>query len=140
MSNTESTLRIAAELESLSLIRLFVQETSAAFGIAPDAIPDVLLATDEAATNVIVHGYRDEPGMLEIKMRRSGDSLVVCLRDQAPPFDPTTAPPPNLSLPLEKRPLGGMGIHLIRQLVDDVTHRVTPQGGNELTMVKRGVV
>jgi serine/threonine-protein kinase RsbW len=138
--DTESTLRIAAELKNLSVIRRFVQQTATALDADPTVISDVILAVDEAATNIIVHGYQGQPGIIEVEMRRTGDSLVVCLRDQAFPFDPTAMPPPDLTLPLEQRPLGGMGIHLVRQLMDEVTHRITPQGGNELTIVKKGCI
>jgi len=138
--DTESSLRIAAELKNLSVIRRFVQETATALGADPDAISDVILAVDEAATNSIVHGYQGQPGIIEIEVRRIGDSLVVCLRDQATSFDPTIVPSPDLTLPLEQRPFGGMGIHLMRQFMDKVTHRVTSQGDNELTMVKKDVL
>jgi serine/threonine-protein kinase RsbW len=136
----KSSLRMAAELENLAEIRHFVQKTATTFDVDPDIIPDVLLAVDEAVTNVLVHGYQGQMGMIEIELRRRGDSLVVCLRDRAIPFDPTTIPPPDLTLPLEQRPFGGMGIYLMRQLMDEVTHRSTRQGGNELTLVKKGVV
>jgi len=89
--DTESSLRIAAELKNLSIIRRFVRETTTALGADPDAISDVVLAVDEAATNSIVHGYQGQPGIIEIKVRRMGDSLVVCLRDQATSFDPAAA-------------------------------------------------
>ena len=137
MKDTYSSLRISAELKQLVVIRHFIEETVAAFKADPSAVLDVLQAVDEAATNIIVHGYRGQPGMIEIEVRREGDSLVVRLRDQATPFDPTAVPPPDLTLPLEKRPLGGMGIYLARQLMDEMTHRVTSQGGNELTLVKK---
>lgn len=136
----ESTLRIAAELKNLSLIRRFVQETAGALGADRDVIGDMILATDEAVTNVIVHGYQDRPGMVEIELRRNGDAIVVYVRDQSVPFDPTSVTAPDVTQPLEERPLGGMGIHLIRQLMDGVTHHLTPQGGNELTMTKKVVV
>ncbi len=136
----EPTLHIAAELKNLSLIRRFVQERAAALGADQDVIADVILATDEAVTNIIVHGYQDRPGMIEIELRRSGNAVIVFLRDESAPFDPTSVPPPDVTQPLEKRPLGGMGIHLIRQLMDEVTHHITPQGGNELTMTKKVVV
>jgi anti-sigma regulatory factor (Ser/Thr protein kinase) len=55
----------------------------------------------------------------------------------APPFDPTRVPDPDLTLPLEERPLGGLGIYLIRQSVDKMVYRAVPEGGNELTLVKR---
>ena len=76
-------------------------------------------------------------GRLEIELERVGDDLVVCLRDEATPFDPTTVPPPDLTLPLAKRPIGGLGIHLVRRTMDKIIHQVTASGGNELTLVKR---
>jgi serine/threonine-protein kinase RsbW len=135
---SDSTLRIEAELKNLSVIRQFVQERAAAFGADQDVIADLILATDEAATNIIVHGYKNQPGMIEIEMSRSGDAIVMYLRDQSPPFDPTSIPAPDVTQPLDERPLGGMGIHLIRQLMDEVTYRLLPQKGNELTMTKKG--
>jgi anti-sigma regulatory factor (Ser/Thr protein kinase) len=90
--------------------------------------------------NIIIHGYHDRPGVIEIEIGSVGDSLMVCLRDQAPPFDPTRVLAPDITLPLEKRPLGGLGIHLARHFTDAMSHRVMPQGGNELTLVKQGVV
>lgn len=136
----ESFLRITAQLENLSVVRRFVRETAVAFGVVPDAIPDVLLAVDEAVTNIIVHGYKDQAGTIEVEVRLEVDSLVVSVRDEAPSFDPTTVPSPDLSLPLEQRRLGGMGIYMMRQITDELTHRIIPQGGNELTIVKRQVV
>ena len=136
--DSDSTLRITAELKNLSAIRRFVEETASALGADRDMIADVILATDEAATNVIVHGYQNQPGPIEIELHRSGDAIVIYMRDRSPPFDPTSVPPPDVTQPLDERPLGGMGIHLMRQLMDEVTHRATPQGGNELTMTKKG--
>jgi len=135
-----SSVRIIADPTNLATIRRFVQETATALEGDPAAISQVVLAVNEAATNIMIHGYRNQPGVIEIEVGRKEDALIVCLRDQAPPFDPDTTPPPDLTLPLEKRSFGGMGVHMIRQLVDEVTHRLTPQGGNELTLIKKGVV
>jgi serine/threonine-protein kinase RsbW len=100
-------------------------------------IDDMQAAVDEAAANIIVHGYQGQPGNIEIEVWKEGEALVVRLRDQAPLFDPTTVPPPDLTLPLEERFLGGLGIHLIRHFTDTMTHRVTSEGGNELTLMKK---
>ncbi len=137
--NTSSSLCIAAELKNLVEIRRTVQETATALGVDSAMIPDVLLAVDEAASNIIIHGYQGQGGAIEIEMEREGDALVIRLRDEAPPFDPAAIPPPDLTLPLEQRPIGGLGIYLMRQVMDEVTHRITPQGGNELTLLKRCV-
>ena len=66
-----------------------------------------------------------------------GGQVAVCLTDDATPFDPTTVPSPNLALPLEHRPLGGMGVQLARDLTDEVRYRAPASGGNELTLIKR---
>jgi serine/threonine-protein kinase RsbW len=133
---TDDTLRIAARVEHLAEIRRFVERTAAALGAGQEAIDDLVLAVDEAATNIVVHGYQGQPGMIEVKVRREGEALLIHLRDGAPPFDPTQLPMPDVTLPLEMRPLGGLGIFLMRQSVDDMTYRVTPEEGNELTLIK----
>ena len=137
--NTKSSLRIAAEVKNLTEIRCFVQEKALALGLDPAMIPNVILAVDEAVSNVIAHGYQCQEGVVEIEVGQERDALVIRVRDEAPPFDPTVVPPPDVTLPLERRVPGGLGIHLIRKIMDEMTHRVTPQGGNELTLVKRGI-
>jgi serine/threonine-protein kinase RsbW len=133
----ESTLRVLAELPNLAVIRHFVEETAMALKADRDAIDDMIQAVDESATNIIVHGYRGRTGNIEIEVTQEGYVLVVRLRDQAPLFDPTRAPPPDLTLPLERRRLGGLGIHLTRQFSDSMTYRITSEGGNELALRKK---
>jgi serine/threonine-protein kinase RsbW len=128
-----SILRVSAELPNLAAIRCFIEDTAAALQVGPDAIADMIQAVEEAAANVIVHGYRGQPGEIEVETSSEQTALVVRLRDHAFAFDPTRAPPPDLTLPLETRRLGGLGIHLMRHFTDSMTHRVTPDGGNELT-------
>ncbi len=135
--NTGYSLRLAPELKDLAVIRSFVQESAAALDVAPALVPDLLLAVDEAATNVIIHGYRGQPGTIEIEMKRDEVDVVIYVRDNAPPFDPTDVPAPDLTRPLEERPPGGLGIYLIRQYMDEVIYRLMPQGGNELVLKKR---
>jgi serine/threonine-protein kinase RsbW len=133
----ESTLLVLAELPNLAVIRRFVEETAMALKADRDAIDDMIQAVDESATNIIVHGYRGRTGNIEIEVTQEGYVLVVRLRDQAPLFDPTRAPPPALTLPLERRRLGGLGIHLTRQFSDSMTYRITSEGGNELALRKK---
>ena len=82
----------------------------------------------------------DSVSTIEIELRQRGDAIEIALRDHAPLFDPTQVPTPDLTLPLHKRPLGGMGVHVTRQIMDAMRYRVTPEGGNELTLVKRANV
>ena len=134
------TLRVSADLNNLAKTRRFIRETATDLKADPAAIADVILASTEAITNIIVHGYQEQPGMIEIEVAQEADSLIVRLRDQAPPFDPNTVPPPDLTLPLEKRPFGGLGVYLTKLVSDEVTHQVMPQGGNELTLIKKNAI
>lgn len=132
-----TTFLVSAQVENLTAIRGWLEDTAAQLGADPSAVQDLVQAADEWATNITVHGYRDEPGPIEIELTRQADALVVRLRDQAPPFDPAVIPPPDLTLPLQDRPLGGLGFFFIRKLTDRVDYRALPQGGNELTLVKK---
>ncbi len=134
----ESTLSISAEVPNLVAVLRFVEATAAALQVNRDVIDDMLQAVDEAVTNIIVHGYHEQAGNIEIGVSLEEGALVVRLRDQAPLFDPTLVPPPDLTLPLEKRRFGGLGIYLARQFVDSMTYRITSEGSNELTLRKAG--
>jgi len=134
----QPTLSVAADLQNLAPIRRFVEAAAGALGFEPEIVSKVQLAVDEAATNIIIHGYQGQQGAFEIELRREGNDLVVYLRDDAAPFDPTQVAPPDITLPLEKRALGGMGIHLMRQAMDEISHRRGSNGGNELILIKRG--
>jgi serine/threonine-protein kinase RsbW len=132
-------LRITAGLANLVEIRRFVESAATRGGGDPEAIDDMLMAMNEATTNVIEHGYRGRPGILEVEVEYDGEALVVRVRDQGQVFDPALAPTPDLTLPLEQRPFGGMGVHLLRQLTDQVSYRTRCDGWNELVLVKKGV-
>jgi serine/threonine-protein kinase RsbW len=136
----EAKFRIDADVNQLKDARRFVEETAARFQVAPEAISKLVLAVDELVTNIIVHGYEGQPGSIEIELRSIGADLQIRLIDQSPPFDPTRVPDPDTTLPLEERPLGGMGIYLARKIMDRMTYRADTGRGNELTLLKRAII
>jgi serine/threonine-protein kinase RsbW len=136
MSDLPAALRVPADLDRLAEIRQFVEKAAAIHTADEQVVWDVVQAVDEWVANIIVHGYRHHPGSIDLVVRAARGSLVISITDRAPVFDPTRAPEPDLSLPLQQRPLGGMGIHLIRQTMDEMRHREVAGGGNELTIVK----
>jgi serine/threonine-protein kinase RsbW len=133
-------LQLIAELKDLPEIQHFVSQCLAALRADPAAEPDILLAVTEIVTNTLTHGYRGRPGWIEVLVRRSGDSLQIVLRDRAAPFDPTQVPDPNVHRPLKERLPGGLGIYLARHFVDRIAYRTTPEYGNEITLVKNGIL
>jgi serine/threonine-protein kinase RsbW len=135
----KAMLAVDADPQNLALIRDFVEETALLLKVEPALIPGIQLAVDEAATNIIIHGYQNQGGNIKIEVGQERNDFIVRLRDEAAPFDPTSVPLPDITLPLEKRAPGGLGVYLIRRTMDDLFHRVIETGGNELTLIKRGV-
>ena len=137
---TESLhLRTTADLSNLAAIRRFVEEAALAENGDPEAITDMILAVNEAATNVILNGYRGRSGMIEVAVAYQGDALVVRLRDRAPAFDPTRVAQAADTLPLQQPQSGGMGIPMMHLLTDELSYRAGTKKGNELTLVKKRV-
>jgi serine/threonine-protein kinase RsbW len=135
------TLRYStATVRDLNDIREFLESAIATLGGDEDVAGDLVLAVNEAVTNVMLHGYEDRPAALTVCVEADGGDLLVRLIDDAPHFDPTAVPPPDINLPLEDRPLGGLGVHMMRQLTDELIYRVNSDGRNELIFVKRGVL
>ena len=128
-----------AGVADLATIRAFIREATRHDGADEEAVGDLVQAVDELVINVIEHGYgHGATGPVEVTVERPADGqLVIRIVDAAPPFDPTLHPEPDLTLPLERRPLGGMGVHLARTLTDGMRHRILPGGGNEVTLEKR---
>ena len=131
-------LKLRASLEQLSRIRDFVVDSVTPLGVSKASIDDLRLAVDEAVTNIITHGY-GEPGDIELEVETDGVDLIIVLRDQAPSFDPAHAPAANLEPPGERDNPGGFGVYLIKSMMDEIRYQSTDTG-NELTMIKRGVV
>lgn len=129
-----SKLQLTAGVEDLAKIRHWLRTKAAKLHINPSTTYDILLAVTELVTNTLLYGYQDKSGFIEVEMGRDGDDLVIHLRDKGEAFDPTLVPPPDISLPLDKRPIGGMGIYLTKQLVDRIAYQRLPQGENEITL------
>lgn len=96
------------------------------------------LALEELVTNTIKYGYDDQNAHKIRAVLTSGpDAITLEVADDGHPFDPTLQPGPDLSLPAEDRPIGGLGLHLIRSLMDTFTYDRTPDGWNLVRVSKR---
>ncbi len=130
-------ITLPGRLENLETIGDFIARSAQALGLDKDQTYQAQLAVDEACANVIQHGsLPDTEGSISLECCRQGDACVFTLRDQGQAFDPTTVPPPNLQADLHRRKPGGLGIYLMRKLMDKVSYR-TEQGTNILTLTKK---
>lgn len=108
------------------------------------ALPDhdlafsVNLCLEELITNTIVHGLKGTADrFIHVQINSSDEWLEILLKDDAPRFDPfMQAPKPNLNLDINERPIGGLGVHLIKKLMDDV-HAYSDGTGNLIVLLKR---
>lgn len=131
------SLTVPAKLESLASISAFINEATRRAGLDEHAAWQVELAADEAATNIIQHGYEPgNPGTIELTWRIEDDRLIITLRDYGRRFNPDDVPPPDLLSPLEERQPGGLGLYLMNRLMDQVRFDFDDTDGNLLTMVK----
>lgn len=126
-------------MASIPNIIEFIETACEGAAVVPNVCFDLTLAVEEAASNVIEHGYKGGGGELRIRFETADGDVIIVLRDHARPFKPGRIRRPNKNLPLEERPLGGLGMHLMHQLMDEVVYEVLPDG-NLLTMIKRGAI
>ena len=131
----EFTLETEAVLENIPTITTFIEDKLAEFGADDDFRGKMGLALDEAVTNVVLYAYPEKKGLVRLTLKKTGETIVAEIRDQGTPFDPTQAPPPDLTVPLEQRKIGGLGIHLMRKSVDQLTYR-HENGSNVFTFSK----
>ena len=126
-----------ASPEQLPALLAFIERACAGAGLPDDVAFAVRLAAEEACTNVIRHGYRGvAPGPVAVGIAHDASRVVVTIEDRGTRFDPDDAPPAAIDAPAEDRPLGGLGWHLIRQVMDEVHHAHDARTGNRLTLVK----
>jgi anti-sigma regulatory factor (Ser/Thr protein kinase) len=132
------TVQFAAKFEYLDEIREFVGEVARAGGFTDKDVYNIQLATDEAASNIIEHAYEKiVDGKLELSCGVRDDAITIILVDHGESFDPSEIPLPDLKADLSNRKIGGLGIFLMRKLMDEVSYEVTAGKGNVLTMIKR---
>ncbi len=106
-------------------------------GVSPEALFHIQLALDEILTNVISYGYRDNrEHEILIRISLHQGELTAEVEDDGQPFNPLLRPDPDISRPLEDKPIGGLGIYLIRNLLDGMEYR-SENGKNFLVMKKR---
>lgn len=132
------SVQFAAKFEYLDEIREFVGDIARKEGFSDKDVYNIQLATDEAASNVIEHAYENIPdGVLELSCDVKGDVITIVLTDHGESFDPSEIPLPDLKADLSDRKIGGLGIFLMRKLMDDVHYEPRADKSNVLTMTKR---
>lgn len=131
-------LCVKSRLANLAQIAAFVGEQAERLGMDDDQIFAVQMAVDEACTNSMEHAYHgQESGEVTVCCYAEENDLVIKITDFGDTFNPQQIPEPDLSLPLEERHIGGLGLYLMRRMMDSVTFQTHPEGGNDVILRKR---
>ena len=125
------------DIKQVSRLQDWLEALSPNLGFDETLIPGLNLALEEAVTNVINYAYPEGAyGSLELAASRDGDDLIFVLSDSGKAFDPTAKPEVDISASVEDRPIGGLGIHMVRQIMDSVNYE-RKEDMNILTMIKK---
>jgi len=128
----------SAHFSNLDDIREFVGNCARGDGFSEKEIYSIQLAVDEACTNIIEHAYGGEgDSSMEIQCNVNDGVMTVIIKDWGEPFDPSIVPEPNLDKGLFERRIGGLGLYLMRKLMDTIGYVPSSESGNTLTMTKR---
>jgi serine/threonine-protein kinase RsbW len=128
---------VRSTTDHLREVRSFVDAAARQFGFAEEEVANIVLAVDEACTNIIKHAYGGAPtGDIRVTVVREGNAFEVQILDHGRAFDPETVHAPNLKKHLTEFRRGGLGVYLMRRLMDRVEYSMHPGQPNEVRLVK----
>ena len=135
-SSTEERIRLNADVTELERLTAWLDGFCERHQIPEEAHYHLNIVVEERVLNAIKHG-RCSPaeGAIEVGLRLSGQELYITITDTGIPFNPLNAPPPDLTSSLADRPIGGLGIHLVRSLMNSVEYK-REGGQNRLRLRK----
>lgn len=136
---TATSLRVSASAEGVRQVTGAFDAFGAAHGVALPVAQAVQVALDELLSNTVRSGFpAGRTGHIEVRFEISEGALDVLIADDGIPFDPLARADPDTGAPLDARPVGGLGIYLVRQLMDSVSYE-RGDGVNRLRL-KKGII
>jgi serine/threonine-protein kinase RsbW len=134
--NQACALTVRSDLNEISRVSAALEDLMTFHAFDVEEILDTQLAVEEAITNIITHGYPPGQGEIGIRCRATPRYIEIRIEDSAVPFDPLSLPEPDLSGNVEDRKIGGLGVFLIRQVMDGISYR-RKNGKNILKLEKK---
>jgi serine/threonine-protein kinase RsbW len=124
--------------KSLAKIDDFISQIISDLGFSSDQVYDIRLALDEACTNIIEHGYGGEgKGDIRCSVENTEEGIKIILKDWGKKFDPDQIPKPDLNVELEDLKIRGLGLYLMKNLMDKIGYCIDDGDGNTFVMTKR---
>lgn len=130
-------LIVSSRTDNLSAIRDFIASAAREAGIQEETVENIMLAVDEACTNIIKHAYKYNPdGKITIDLKYYDDKFIVTIQDNGMSFEPDLIPEPDLQKYYRQRRVGGLGMYLMKSLMDDVKYITVPGKYNRVLLTK----
>jgi serine/threonine-protein kinase RsbW len=131
------SINIESKTERLIVVRDFVSGAAREFGFGDEEISKIALAVDEACTNVIKHAYKFDPGKtITITVKRGNGAFEVAIRDSGKRFNPEGVQTPDMKEYLSHFRRGGLGVYLMKTLMDKIEYDFEPGQPNEVRLIK----
>lgn len=133
----EKSIILANDISEIAKLNEFVEEIGNDFSLSPEVIFNLNLVLEEAVVNIINYAYpKEEHEKIYLSAKLHNDSIILVVTDTGKEFDPTMVPEADITLSADERPIGGLGIFLIRQIMNEVKYERI-DGKNVLTMEKK---
>ncbi len=130
------SITLANRIDELSRINTFLEECAEAWEFSMPLTMSLNLVLEEAFTNIVQYGYTDEDEhFIELLLENGDNQLIIKLIDDARPYDPTAQSDPDINLEAKDRPIGGLGVFLIKKTMDEVSY-YRKDDKNHLIMTK----
>ena len=131
-----SRLVIVNNIDELKTIEGRLNELAESWDIPSKTVFNIMLSLEELVSNTIFYGFNDnDEHTIVLSFHLNGDALKICIEDNGVAFNPLDAGTPNIDDTVENRPIGGLGIHLVKNLMDSVEYQRN-NDMNILTIVK----
>ena len=132
-------LTIAATVKNIEAVSDFVNEQLEALDCPMKAQMQIGIAIDELFGNIAQYAYNPDVGeaTVRVEVQQEPLSVVITFIDGGMPYDPLTAAEPDTSLPVEERPLGGLGIFMVRKTMDEITYRY--ENGRNILSIRKNL-
>jgi len=132
------TIHIESRTDRLIAVREFVSEAARDFGFSDEDVSRIALAVDEACTNIIKHAYKFDPTKkITVTVQGGNGAFQVVIQDNGTQFNPDDVQSPNMKEYMKNYRRGGLGIYLMKSLMDKVEYSIAPGKPNEVRLTKR---
>lgn len=133
----EKELIVKSSTDNLAKVREFTKKAAEESGFSEETVGKIILAVDEACTNIIKHAYKFSPdGKIVISIKFDSAKFTISIIDEGIHFNPNSVPEPNIVEYYKQKKIGGLGIFLMKKLMDDVKYSTITGNKNQVILVK----